>query len=109
MTNGHFPARMPRAAAAKKAAPKRAPRKRKAEPEPEPEPESEAHPACPECVRLANPKAWISAQCGRCGMPVFFNALADRNAYVQAKAAHFKEHGKVDFGGVDYSPTFSGA
>jgi hypothetical protein len=98
-----------KADAAKKGAAKRAPRKRKAADPPEPEsPVPEARPACPECVRLTNPKGWISAQCGRCGMPVFFSVLAERNAYVQLKAAHFAKHGKEDFGGVDYSPSFMG-
>ena len=38
---------------------------------------------CNECRQITeqNPRGWISSSCHRCGMPVFFCKLADRNAY----------------------------
>lgn len=84
---------------------KRATKKAKSPPPPPPPP-----PDCPECARLGGkPKAWISASCGKCAMPVYFTTLAERNAYVQAKTVYFARHDGADLGGVTYSPAFEAA
>lgn len=39
---------------------------------------------CEECQRVwaANPGGWITAGCRRCPYEVYFNSLAERNAYL---------------------------